>query len=63
MYYPDFGMVYIKDPLLLIGKSSPISGGSGFPLLLSEWSYARRYITVNKMKHFFTPIRISVLEI
>ena len=31
------GMMYIKEPLLLIGKSSPC-GGSGFPLSLSEWS-------------------------
>ena len=31
------GMVHIKEPLLLIGKSS-LCGGSGFPLLLSEWS-------------------------
>ena len=32
------GMVHIKEPLLLIGKSSP-RGGSGFPLSLSEWSF------------------------
>ena len=31
-------MMPIKEPLLLIGKSSPC-GGSGFPLLLSEWSF------------------------
>ena len=37
MCYPVCGMVHIKDPLLLIGKSSPC-GGSGFPLSLSEWS-------------------------
>ena len=30
MCYPDCGMVHVKDPLLLIGKSSPCSGGSGF---------------------------------
>ena len=35
MFYPVYGMVYIKEPLLLIEKSSPCSGGSGFPLLLS----------------------------
>ena len=29
------GMVHIKDPLLLIGKRSPCSGDSGFPLSLS----------------------------
>ena len=32
------GMMHIKEPLLLIGKSSPC-GGSGFPLSLSEWSF------------------------
>ena len=39
LYYPISGMVHIKQPLLLIGKSS-ICGGSGFPLSLSEWSDA-----------------------
>ena len=38
MCYPVCGMVHIKEPLLLIGKSS-LCGGSGFPLLLSEWSF------------------------
>ena len=38
MYYPVLGMVHIKEPLLLIGKSSPC-GGSWFPLSLSEWSF------------------------
>ena len=32
------GMVHIKEPLLLIGKSSPC-GSSWFPLLLSEWYF------------------------
>ena len=32
------GMVHIKEPLLLVGKSS-LCGGSGFPLSLSEWSF------------------------
>ena len=32
MCYPVCGMVHIKEPLLLIRKSSPCSGGSGFPL-------------------------------
>ena len=31
-------MVHIKEPLLLIGKSN-MCGGSGFPFLLSEWSF------------------------
>ena len=38
MCYPVCGMVHIKQPLLLIGKSSPC-GGRGFPLSLSEWSF------------------------
>ena len=37
MCHPVCGMVHIKEPLLLIGKSS-LCGGSGFPLWLSEWS-------------------------
>ena len=32
------GMVHIKQPLLLIGKSS-LCVGSGFPLPLSEWFF------------------------
>ena len=50
MCYPVCGKVHIKEPLLLIGKSSPY-GGSGFPLSLSEWSFTicPTYITVNKM--------------
>ena len=38
MCYPVCGMVHIKEPCLLIGKSRPC-GGSGFPLSLSEWSF------------------------
>ena len=38
--YPVCEVVHIKYPLLLIGKNSPCSGGSGFPLSLSEWSFA-----------------------
>ena len=37
MCYPVCGMVHIKEPLLLIGKSS-LCGGGGFPFSLSEWS-------------------------
>ena len=40
MCYPVCGMVHIKEPLLLIGNSSPC-GGSGFPLSLFVW-----YITI-----------------
>ena len=38
MYYPLCGIVHIKDPLLLIGKSSTCDD-TGFPLSLSEWSF------------------------
>ena len=38
MYYPVCGIMHIKEPLLLIGKSS-LCGGSRFPLSLSEWSF------------------------
>ena len=38
MCYPVCGIVHIKEPLLLIEKSS-LCGGSGFPLSLSEWSF------------------------
>ena len=38
MCYPVCVMMHIKEPLLLIGNSSPC-GGSGFLLSLSEWSF------------------------
>ena len=47
MCYPVCGMMHIKEPLVLIGKSSSC-GGSGFPLSLSEWSFSI-CLTVNKM--------------
>ena len=37
--YHVCGMMHIKYPLLLFRYSSPSSGGSGFPLSLSEWSF------------------------
>ena len=39
MYYAVCGMVYIKEPLLLIGKSSPCDGSSRFILSMTEWSF------------------------
>ena len=36
MCYPVCGIVHIKEPLLLFGKSIPCDG-CGFPLSLSEW--------------------------
>ena len=38
MCYPVCGMVHIKEPLLLIGKSNPC-GSNRFRLSLSEWSF------------------------
>ena len=38
MCYLVCGMMHIKEPLLLIERSSPC-GGSGFPLSLPEWSF------------------------
>ena len=32
MCYPVFGIVHVKESSLLIGKSTPYSGGSEFPL-------------------------------
>ena len=45
--YPVCGMMHIKEPLLLIGKSSPC-GGSGFPLLLSEWFFTLCMMPYNR---------------
>ena len=39
VYSPVFGIVHIKNPLLLIRKSSPCSSSSRFLFLLSEWSF------------------------
>ena len=39
MCYPVCGMVHIKEPLLLIKKSSPCSSRSRPPLSLSELSF------------------------
>ena len=38
MCYPVCGMMHIKEPLLLIGKSSPCDG-RGFPLSLYGWFF------------------------
>ena len=38
MCYLVCGMVHVKEPLLLFGKSSPCAS-SCFPLSLSEWSF------------------------
>ena len=44
------GMVHIKEPLLLIGKSSHVVAAGFFSYYLSgPLLYVRRHITVNKM--------------
>ena len=50
MYCPVCGMMHIKEPLLLIGKSSPC-GGSGFLLSLSEWSFTICLTPYNRKKN------------
>ena len=49
MCYPVGGVVYIKDPLPLIGKSNPCSRGRGFPHSLSEW-FSKLFLTPNSRK-------------
>ena len=39
MYYPVYGIVHIKEPLLLIGKSNPCSDSNRFPLYQGSFSY------------------------
>ena len=56
MCYPVCGMVHIKEPLLLIGKSCPC-GGSGFPFSLSEWSITICPTPYNQIKNI--PFRNS----
>ena len=69
MYYTVCWMGHIKDTLLQIGKSNHISGGSRFPLSLSDWSfticptpYSRKYnvlsVSLNKKSLFpyLTPL-------
>ena len=36
MYYHVCGMMQIKETLLLVRKRCPCSGGSGFPVSLSD---------------------------
>ena len=62
MCYSVCGMIHIKEPLLLIGKSSPC-GSSVFPLSLSEWSFTI-YFT-DRITHttaFVTPVVEHWLE-
>ena len=66
--YPVCGTVHIKQPLLLIEKSSPC-GGSGFPLSLSVFNEAGMFlITVHtsvrcmvKGKSQWSPIGMGIV--
>ena len=50
MCYPVCGMMHIKEPLLLIGKSSQVAAAGFLSRYLSgPLPYVRRHITVNKM--------------
>ena len=68
MCYPICGMVHIKEPLLLINKSS-LCGGSGFPFSLSEWSLTicltpyNRKISVSVASAFLLLLMSSVPRI
>ena len=68
MYHPVHGMLHIKEPLLLIGNSGPC-GGSGYPLLLSEWSFTmcptsynhkQNVLSVSLNKPFWYPYLLSL---
>ena len=68
MYYPVCGMMHIKEPLLLIGKSS-LCGGSGFPFSLSEWSfticlmpYNRKYNVLSVSLNKTVPLSLVLLK-
>ena len=49
MCYHVYGMMHIKEPLLLIEKSS-LCCGSGFPLSLSEWFFTICLTPCNRVR-------------
>ena len=53
---PVFGMVHIKDLLLLIGKCSLCSGSSRFPLSLYEWFFTICPTPYNRIKNVFSAL-------
>ena len=53
MCYPVCEMMHIKEPLLLIRKSSPC-GGSRFPLSLYEWSVTICLTPYNRKKNLLS---------
>ena len=65
MCHPVCEMMHIKEALLLIGKSSPCSGGSGFPPLLS-FAVIKNVFSVSLNKtfpSFLTSIRMSAANV
>ena len=48
MCYPVCGMMHIKEPLLLIGKSSPCCGSGFFTLSLYKWFFAIYLTSYNR---------------
>ena len=55
--YPVCGMMHIKEPLLLVGKSSPF-GGSGFPLSVFWLQIAREEI---RCRHIGYSYRLTAM--
>ena len=50
MYYPVYGMVHIKEPLLQIERVAHVAAAGFLSHYLSgPLPYVRRHITVNKM--------------
>ena len=61
MCYPVCGMMHVKEPMLLFGKSSPCDG-SRFPLSLSEWFFTICMTPYNR-KDYSTCHRIIAITI
>ena len=50
------GVLHVKEPLMLIGKSSPYSGSSGFPLSMYEWSFTICLTPYNHIKNVLSAL-------
>ena len=57
MCYRACGMIHIKDPLLLIGKSNPWTVGNSFPFLLIRWAVTIYWMLYN---HKLNVLRVSL---
>ena len=53
------GMCYHVYGMVLIGKNSPVSGGSGVPLLLSEWSFTICPTPYNRKKNLVLSVLLK----